>query len=453
MNAALVTRLDRRAFLTLAVSAVLTSCGGANDAVPASRVATPAGAPASSPPSRSLVSQTSASSVAPAPSASAAPVATPSPTVTAGPSLTYISGSSAKVEQLLGDFDKQTKKPTLNLTQTRYGITGTDLGNSFEHNGKVYFLFGDVPDPGAPDPMGYSESTDPTGQLALQFLSAKAGSFVPVKPPNVSMGPFEVPVAGISLNGTMFVVVSTGYTPERNAEKSLLTRFDETARTFTTVREISHLPNGRFIKMTLRPTPQGLTGLPGTGAYVLVFGSGVYRKSNAYLAAVPAQSFSTGDGTRYLAGLSGAEPRWSDKEEDAVPIVTHPTIGDLSVTFLDQVGLWVMTYDSRDPQGVILRYAQKPWGPWSDAAVIFNDQRDHALGTFIHDPRIKPDDGLAGPVIGAKDAAAVSGGTYAPYIIERFTRIEGNMLTLHYVLSTWNPYTVVRMRSTLALQR
>ena len=41
------------------------------------------------------------------------------------------------------------------------------------------------------------------------------------------------------------------------------------------------------------------------------------------------------------------------------------------------------------------------------------------------------------------------GGFYAPYIIERLTRVEGEYLTLHYVLSTWNPYVVVRMRSTL----
>ena len=34
---------------------------------------------------------------------------------------------------------------------------------------------------------------------------------------------------------------------------------------------------------------------------------------------------------------------------------------------------------------------------------------------------------------------------------ERFARIASDTLTLQYLLSTWNPYTVVRMRSTLSI--
>lgn len=39
------------------------------------------------------------------------------------------------------------------------------------------------------------------------------------------------------------------------------------------------------------------------------------------------------------------------------------------------------------------------------------------------------------------------GGAYAPYLIGRFTQVAGNSLTLYYTLSTWNPYTVVLMKS------
>src|SRR6185503_10147130 len=54
------------------------------------------------------------------------------------PRLRYVSGSSVKVEQLLGEEDKQRHQPTLSRTMTRYGIEGTDLGYSFEHAGRVY---------------------------------------------------------------------------------------------------------------------------------------------------------------------------------------------------------------------------------------------------------------------------------------------------------------------------
>jgi hypothetical protein len=43
--------------------------------------------------------------------------------------------------------------------------------------------------------------------------------------------------------------------------------------------------------------------------------------------------------------------------------------------------------------------------------------------TFIHDPGINPDDGLAGAVIGKgrRRPQPVDGGLYAPYLAERWT--------------------------------
>jgi hypothetical protein len=59
------------------------------------------------------------------------------PGASAGPVIQYVVGSRVKVEQLLGEEDKERHQPTLSRTETRYGIRGTDLGNSFEHDGRV----------------------------------------------------------------------------------------------------------------------------------------------------------------------------------------------------------------------------------------------------------------------------------------------------------------------------
>src|SRR3954471_22788566 len=57
---------------------------------------------------------------------------------TPGPvKLSYVPGSSVKVEQIIGEYDRQAKKPTLNLTESKFGVVGTDLGYSFEHNSKL----------------------------------------------------------------------------------------------------------------------------------------------------------------------------------------------------------------------------------------------------------------------------------------------------------------------------
>jgi hypothetical protein len=60
------------------------------------------------------------------------------------PVLRYVSGSTVKLEQLLGEEDKELHRPTLSRTVSRYRIEGTDLGYSFEHEGKDFFLFGDT---------------------------------------------------------------------------------------------------------------------------------------------------------------------------------------------------------------------------------------------------------------------------------------------------------------------
>ena len=73
--------------------------------------------------------------------------------------------------------------------------------------------------------------------------------------------------------------------------------------------------------------------------------------------------------------------------------------------------------------------------------------RDNAYGTYIHNPALSPSDGLTGPMIGPNDPVTTPGGPYAPMLIDRFTKVNGNTLRIYYLNSTWNPYTVVKMRS------
>jgi hypothetical protein len=124
-------------------------------------------------------------------------------------------------------------------------------------------------------------------------------------------------------------------------------------------------------------------------------------------------------------------------------VVQNGTMGDLSVTWCKDLGLWLMTYDNREtaPRGILFSYSQTPWRPWSDPQIIFDAARDGALGKFIHNPQANPDDGLSGPAIGKgqKKPQAVHGGAYVPYVIERWTRVKGSELSIHYAMSTWIP--------------
>jgi hypothetical protein len=330
---------------------------------------------------------------------------------------------------------------------------GTDLGYSFEHMGKAIFLFGDSLGRSGGDVMGYTTATDPEKGVRLDFVTDDRGNYLPVKPPGVSMGGYEVPVSGISLDGRMYVVVKSNHSDDPNtpSDTSILTFFDEKRKTFRVLREISHLPAGRVIKMSMHTEPAPIANLPAGGPYILIWSSGVYRESAAYLSIVPRAQFETGVGTKYFAGLdSSSRPIWSDSEADAKPVVQHNGIGDLSVTWAAGPNMWLMTYDQ--PRQVMFRYSATPWGPWSSEQVIFDMTRDGGTG-FAH--QVTRQDGLSGPVIsedGINNPDGVAGASYAPYVIERFTRVDGDQMSIYYVLSTWNPYFVVLMKSVFALQ-
>jgi Domain of unknown function (DUF4185) len=395
-------------------------------------------------------------------------VASPSvnPTATSGaqatataPVIRYMPGSTVKLEQLLGEEDKERHQPTLSQTVTRYGLQGTDLGYSFEHQGRAYFLFGDTLGRlgKALDSIAATDATNPEQGVRLDFLTL-GNDYLTIQPPGISMGAFETPIGGISLGGQMYVAVRTNHSQDWSTDRSVLTKFTLPS-TFQPLRTISQSPAGRFLTMSLHaePGPGLMAGLPPDGPFVMIWGTAQYRKSDAYLSIVPAADFETGQGTRYFAGLDAAgAPTWSENESDAQPILKNGTLGDLSVTWSKDLGLWLMTYDSRAPapRGILFSYSRTPWGPWSEPQILFNEVRDGALGKFIHDPRAKPDDGLAGPVIGEGQAnpAAVQGGGYAPYVVERWTKVQGSELDLYYVLSTWNPYVVVLIKSRLKVE-
>ncbi len=398
--------------------------------------------------------------------------------------LTYIPRSSVKLEQVIGDCDLQAQAqqivkgqpvtcvPTASQTISRFNIAGNGQGGSFEANGKMIFFFGDTisKNPAAVnyhagDPIAWSTSTDPEMGLLLNFYTQNDGTPLFVKPPGVAMGGDDIPNSGIDLNGQIYFICNTGSDPSldnpQGGDYALLVQFNEGAQTFSAGRTISPA-GGKFIG----------TSMHSSGSNVFIFGAGPYRASDIYLQMVPANSFATGAGTQYFAGLVQGQPTWANSEVGAVPVVQdnplngpawpndNPTVGNLSVVYSSALNLWLMTYDggrqtttpSNRIKGVYFTYAPQPWGPWAAPQLVLNDTRDNAygLGGYVHNPNVLPDppgDGLNGPTIGTNDIYTTSGGTFAPQLIERFVTVTGSTLKIYWNVSTWNPYVIVRMRS------
>ena len=112
-----------------------------------------------------------------------------------------------KLYQLTGEYDRELNQPTQNRTESRFGLFGTDLGASFEHNGRIYFLFGDTVATNdklshrfsSGDSIAYTENDDPEQRLLLQFITAPSDPnnyLSPMIDPPIRLGAFEVPTSG-----------------------------------------------------------------------------------------------------------------------------------------------------------------------------------------------------------------------------------------------------------------
>src|SRR6185437_15250366 len=112
----------------------------------------------------------------------------------------------------IGENDVETHLPTLNRTETKAGIVGTDLGYSFEHDGKYYFLFGDTNevrnlkrDHDADSIAVWDGRLSPDGCIALNFIKDPVdGGYHSPRIPGIANSTYDVPAGGLSANGKMY---------------------------------------------------------------------------------------------------------------------------------------------------------------------------------------------------------------------------------------------------------
>lgn len=366
----------------------------------------------------------------------------------------YYPGTTSKVHQITGDWDRSRIQPTTTLTETRAGLISTDLGSSFEHEGKLYFLFGDSHGrSGDPDFLAWSASIDPE-QFDMTIPTAADGKFRVIHIPGIAQDAFCVPSYGISVNGAIYIVHTTDWSEtHNNMERSVVARSTDDGVTWEylytlSVAENHDMSQAHFINVSLAhgqasslpSLPQELQEAP----VIFMWGSGAYRNSSPHLAVALADNLGSADSWYYFSGLDQEEqPSWSRQQRDSVPLFHHPQLGEFSVAWIAQLERWVMLYNSASPRGIVMRTAQQPWGAWSNPHVIFDPWRDGGYGNFMHVPfNFERRDWVHDP-----GRELEWGGEYGPYLIPRFTTGDASRCTLYYTLSIWNPYAVVIMRS------
>jgi hypothetical protein len=191
---------------------------------------------------------------------------------------------------------------------------------------------------------------------------------------------------------------------------------------------------------------------------------------------------------QYFAGLDeDGAPTWSNDAMKAKPIVDgqsevaandgQPTpvpilfTGNLSVATIPPFGpegyRWIAAYGGRSPVGVdaystdtdprlglFFRLARDPWGPWTPPRRLWSAY-DEDGPSVVYRPDwdgVASDEGRNPRSCDTEHPFEDIGVEYSPEIIERFSKVDGDRLTVHWFMSVWNPYRVIQMKSEITLE-
>ena len=359
------------------------------------------------------------------------------------------------------------------------------------------------------DALGWTTRTAAPGGrgcLDLHIVKERTGFAHPTVTPAIKQGLFDVPSGGIFLDDRLYAFFWTDHCskpsalapdpvtplslpaaagtcleiPEINSVgRSVLAwaspatpiAFQQTMSGPLTVK-IARMPSG-FVYVTAAQTPPRLEAVPlkrMTG--IPVFGAARYRASIPYLAMAPRATFDNPSTWSFFTGITDGHPVWVTRAEwesghNASGAWTPPAgaeifsgtgercVGEHSVTWNALLRSWLLLYNCGG--AIKARSAPEPWGPWSAPIVLLSAAHDPWVAcTLVMTPAGCP--GLVRrnywPTL--PNGNAVMGGFYAPFVLNRYTQAtasaatKAGQATIYWIVSTWNPYNVVVMQSTLA---
>ncbi len=250
----------------------------------------------------------------------------------------------------------------------------------------------------------------------------------------------------------MFVFFSTDHCKIADSDqmgRSVVTSSNNDGYDYTYLYDFSR---DKFINVSLDVVSGETIGLPDYRTTLLIFGSGRYRSSDVYLAAMPLEEIASGRYIRYYAGQRDGHPIWGRREAEAVPLFCAGCVGELSVRWNRFVQRWIILYNSDNPRGIVMRSAARPWGPWSGPVLAFDSWQNGGYGKFMHIPwkvrnhgdYVHDDMFESSGVFPWRENDW--GDVYGPYQIVPFARGEERHFTqIYFTMSTWNPYQVMLM--------
>ncbi|WP_295646635.1 DUF4185 domain-containing protein [uncultured Corynebacterium sp.] len=279
---------------------------------------------------------------------------------------------------------------------SKFGLASTDLGFMWDAgNGRTLAAFGDSFSCGAnnngwhSNAIYESDDQDPSNGIHLTrpVNADRSSEFLPrsLKVDGVEMT--VIPTTGTEVNGTQyldFMSVKKWTTPGQWITNYAATAkstdggktwsvIEGSKRTNTNPSRDSrlpklpaHIPGAENFQMTAFAKPPAGS----SDSYVYVYGTPNGRSGQARLARFPKNSFALFPGA---SSHSDAEfyngHGWTRSMADAAPVLDG-SVSELSVIYHPKQKAWLATYEA--PQGVVVRKAQSPEGPWSSPKTLIS---------------------------------------------------------------------------------
>jgi hypothetical protein len=244
---------------------------------------------------------------------------------------------------------------------------------------------------------------------------------------------------------------------------------------------VAPMPSGFDYVTAAPPVPRmrGVYYRPGSSAPIPIFGVARYRMSIPYLAYAPQATFGAVSTWQFYGGTdSGGFPIWltyaqwesgrvgsqwappagaelyANSPNPLSPSGDERCVGEHSITRNGVLQAWLMLYTCG---GLLVeaRTAPTPAGPWSAPTVLLSAAATPGLFcTLFWGPP-----GTTCPGLTSQQTPAFTFGyLYAPFVLARYTQNvtphgphHPRRATIYWLLSTWDPYQVVVMQSTLEL--
>lgn len=356
---------------------------------------------------------------------------------------------------------------------------------------------------------------NPDFQIATAPSTTSPTFAPPVVTPTIDQGSFNVPSGGVYANSSLYVFFWTNHcdSPSKlDPSQSDPLKPPKATHGMDGAPDCSEKANLNSIGISVLgqsagtsdvtfTTPTGVT-MPSGFVYVNavdathkpnlapkdqqlgVFITGVprYRASVPYLAYSSTANLANPSSWMFFNGLVGGAPNWityttwesfhmgrfwvppSSGAQLYNATTSEQCIGEHSLSCNAPLDAWLLLYNCKG-HGIEARYARAPLGPWSDPIVLLSPTHDPWInctlimtsggcGTLTNYQPLEP------------DGSYTPGGLYAPFVLSRFTEDASphcyphkdkpvgllvGCTTIYWLVSTWNPYLVVVMKSTLMM--